>query len=123
MVPGEPNAFVLSENKPHKLPGYAYYGSGRSNGQCGITIRHVNARHNGIVQCFMGGEGDEIAHSVSLNVARKSPSPILPPTLTNLTETFSIGSCSAAAETRDRRRQIHQRRTACQNRHRLRNRR
>lgn len=69
-MPGEPKAFVLSE-KLNKQPGFVYYGSGRSNGQCGISIRQVQTRNGGPVTCNMGIEGEELTQTVQLTVARE----------------------------------------------------
>lgn len=68
-MPGEPNVFVLSEKTKSAPAGFAYFGGGHKDGDCGISIRAVRSRNAGAVRCTMGTEGEEQQQQVQLVVA------------------------------------------------------
>lgn len=69
VIPGE-NALTLAPEFPEK-PGFAYYGEGLDQGQCGVIIKQVKNINHGVVTCQLASLGEEYVGTVPLTVARK----------------------------------------------------
>lgn len=70
VIPGEDKAFNLSPEW-NKTPGFAYFGKGLKNGECGVSIQHVKSINNGQVKCNLGIEGEELSSTIELVVTCK----------------------------------------------------